>query len=97
MSGAGNDPLYRSSIDLVAAGQTSDVNKSGADRTSTPVFDRDGDVIVGTSNGLRAFRQAQSNKWSWTPGGVGAVAGAVAIDDAVVVFGDSNGTIYYGE
>ena len=96
-SGAGNAPLYRSAIDLAAAGQTGDVAKSATDRTSTPVFDRDGDVIVGSSSGIRAFLQNQAVKWSFAPAGVGAVEGPVAIDQGAVIFGDSNGLIYYGE
>lgn len=97
MSAAGNAPLYRSSIDLIPAGNTGNVNKSGSARTSTLVFDRDGDVLVGSSNGLRAFAQSQADKWSFAPTGVGAVEGSVALDSGAVIFGDSNSTIYYAE
>jgi hypothetical protein len=96
-SAAGSAPLLRSNIDLAASGGTGAVNKSDSARTSTPVFDRDGDVLIGTELGIRAFRQNQSNKWTWQPADVGAVEGGVVVDGGAVIFGDDNSTVYYGQ
>jgi|GEM_PF-2436884 len=101
-SAAGNNPLYRSTIDLVADGETENIGKSGTERTSTPVFDRNGDVVIGRSVGIRVYNQEdgdgnQTRRYQWQPNGVGAVRGSAAIDTDAVIFGDSNGIIYKGE
>ena len=89
---AGNRPMSRHNVDLTPVSTTGNVPKSSTARTPAPVFDRDGDVLVGSSaNALRAFTQAGSNKWTFATSA--PVEGPAAVGDGVVIFGDTAGHV----
>ncbi len=90
-------PLRRYTVTLALVATTaSAVNKHAAARSAPPVFDRNGDVLIGGNDGrLMAFTQGCANKWSFATGASpDDIDGPAAIGNGIVVFGDASGTVY---